>query len=231
MPIYSKNGEHYLFVHIPKTGGTTIEAVFREAGFDEHFRTKARTPLNRVMRCTPQHFHARPLSSLFQLKKFRAIFTVVRNPYARMQSEFAMRHPDPADNHPDKVYSWIQHVTERQKKHPFLGDNHIRPQVEFIVPGCKVFKLEDGLEAVFDELNKQFGISLPYNGRMRVMSSEKVSGYSSQDVSLTPEALQLIDRFYARDFNLFGYQKVGGRPRMPLRLKQLLEELRNFFAL
>jgi hypothetical protein len=209
MPIYSKEGAHFLFIHIPKTGGTTIEAVFRKAGFEEHFRTRAAESVNHVMRCTPQHFHARLLESLLHLGKFRGIFTVVRNPYRRMQSEFAMRHRDPSKNNPQNVCAWIERVTQQQKQRPFLNDNHIRPQAEFLVPGCEVFKLEDGFEAIFDGLHRKFGLSLPYDKNHRAMSSEKRSGYRSADVSLTSKAIDVIDSFYKRDFTCFDYQRLG----------------------
>jgi hypothetical protein len=225
MPIYSKNGENFLFIHIPKTGGTTIEAVFREAGFEEYFRTKPRTPLNRVARCTPQHFHAKMLASIFRLGKFRGIFTVVRNPYARMQSEFAMRHRDPSKNHPDNVYTWIERVTQQQKQRPFINDNHIRPQAEFILPQCEIFKLEDGLDAVFEGLHRKFGLQLPYDGKHRSMSSDKRSGYRSEEVLLTSKAIDLIDKFYTRDFKMLGYQKIGLRSQRFNRLRQILQPL------
>jgi hypothetical protein len=221
MPIYSKDGAHYLFIHIPKTGGTTIEAVFRKAGFEEYFRTTAGTSVNRVMRCTPQHFHFRLLKSIFHLPKFRGIFTVVRNPYTRIQSEFSMRHRDPSKNNPHDVCAWIERVTHQQKQRPFLNDNHIRPQAEFLVPGCDVFKLENGLEAVFDGLHHKFGLILPYESDLRAMSSETRSGYRSADVLLTSKAIDLIDDFYRRDFETFEYKKLGLKAQRRARLRQL----------
>jgi hypothetical protein len=35
MPIYTKNGLKVLFIHISKTGGKTIEAWFRNFGWEE----------------------------------------------------------------------------------------------------------------------------------------------------------------------------------------------------
>lgn len=207
MPVLSKDGKNFLFVHIPKTGGTTVEKTFQNAGFEIKYRTSAGTPVNKVTRCTPQHFHGELLESIFHLDRFDGIFTVVRHPYTRIQSEYAMRTKK-IEKYANKiVLKWLKRKTTEFSANPFVNDNHIRPQADFLVPKTQVFKLEDGLEEMFSSLCKEYDIDVPFKSNYKAMQSVNVSGNSSSNVELNKEALKLADKFYAKDFRKFDYKK------------------------
>lgn len=111
MPIFSKDDKHYLFVHIPKCGGTTIESLFKKCGYSlSYLATKAdgvNGELNRVRWCSPQHMHAEVLNSIFDVRRYAKIFTIVRNPLDWFKSEYAMRNRERTDVRALDVHRWM----------------------------------------------------------------------------------------------------------------------------
>lgn len=63
MPVFVKNNLKVLYVHIPKTGGTYIEDLFRQNGFDVKFWES--NLLGGALRCSPQHYHHELLNNIF----------------------------------------------------------------------------------------------------------------------------------------------------------------------
>src|SRR5690554_502775 len=119
MPVMSKHDVNILFIHIPKTGGTTIEDVFRRSGFSvSYYEPRAKTKLgspNKIRLCSPQHMHAYQINSIFDLSKFDYVFGVVRDPLTRAVSEYWMRnHPRPSSD-PEVFDSWWRSAL---KKYP-----------------------------------------------------------------------------------------------------------------
>jgi hypothetical protein len=84
MPLYRINGKIILFIHIPKTGGTSIERALQEEGPEALFNS------NRIagLQCPPQHFHGDILSNIIGDGFIDYAFCVVRNPIDRIVSEF-----------------------------------------------------------------------------------------------------------------------------------------------
>ncbi|MEN5075006.1 sulfotransferase family 2 domain-containing protein [Isoptericola cucumis] len=212
MPVFIKDDKAVLFVHIPKAGGSAIEKHFRAAGYRMHYRDGRTGPgtLNRLMHCSPQHIHAALCADLFRLERFTGIFTVVREPMARFRSEYAMRNTKAVDGErrldtsASAVDRWVDDVMKRYLKDPYVYDNHIRPQSDFVVPGALVHRLEDGMNGLMTKLNESFGLGLP-EAVEAVRTSEKVSGVSSDRVELSPAVESRLRTFYADDFTTFGY--------------------------
>src|SRR5438045_277709 len=88
MPIFRFGDKILLFIHIPKTGGTSVEAMLKAGGGVEAMRHNAQIT---GLLCTPQHFHAEILSRLVPEGFSDFTFTIVRNPFDRLVSEFKMR--------------------------------------------------------------------------------------------------------------------------------------------
>src|SRR6476661_3118822 len=89
-----KNDRAVLFVHVPKTGGSTIEKLFTESGWAMRWQaTRDSAPrLFAHLRVSPQHYHGALLQELVKPSSFDLTFLVVRDPVARFRSEFAMRN-------------------------------------------------------------------------------------------------------------------------------------------
>ena len=143
MPLFSKQGRFVYFIHIPKTGGSYIENVAQQNGWDAHFLLKG-TPFadSHFMPVSPQHFHAELLEQIFDFSKGIEIFTIVRNPFDRLKSEYYWQRRHQITD--AAVEDWIPRVMEEYSENPNVYRNHIRPQVDFLPTTAKaqVFMLE-----------------------------------------------------------------------------------------
>ena len=206
MPVFTKDNVNVLYVHVPKAGGSAIEHHFEAEGFRMSYRDGRTGPGtdNYLRRCSPQHMHADLLKGLFRVGRFDAIFTVVREPLARFRSEYSMRNRRDLDLSAGAVDEWTKDVLRRYRKNPFVLDNHIRPQSEFILAGSVVHRLEDGLDALMRELNQRFDIGISETVR-KVRTSVGQSGVQSSEVQLSADTERDLRAFYAEDFDRFGY--------------------------
>jgi sulfotransferase famil protein len=208
MPVMVKGRRSVLFVHIPKTGGTTVERLFSSAGWTTHLRRTRRTDpeLFELLRCSPQHLHAEVLRDLFKLRQFDVVFSVVRDPVDRFRSEFAHRHSGQLDStqaDADTVSAWADQAFARWERNPYILDNHLRPQTEFLVPRSRTYRFEDGLGAMVTDLNDRFDLGLPRKIPHR-MSSERL-GLPSSAVQVSPGLRARLRVFYAADYTALGY--------------------------
>ena len=207
MPIFTRGDRAVLFVHVPKTGGTTLEKMMVGAGWEVGFRATPRThPAQaRLHRVSPQHYHADLLAQTLRLDRFDTTFLVTRDPLARFRSEYAMRnkrHPEAgAAGH---VEEWSRSIARRARRNPSVLDNHVRPQHEFVLPGARVFRLEDGMGSIVRALNDDAGLGLSVDVPQHLLSG-KDGRIASRDVQVTPAVERWVRDFYARDYDLLGY--------------------------
>ncbi|HHG89455.1 MAG TPA: hypothetical protein ENJ90_03110 [Devosia sp.] len=193
MPLYRNGAKIVFFVHIPKTGGSSIEKAFRRLGCKEAFRFNSKRPFSK---CTLQHMHKGVYKEAIRSGFADYSFAVKRNPYDRMASEFRMKALDRNERqNPDK---WILEALERFKEFSFTRDNHIRPQVEFISETTEVFAFEDGLEAAMAPALKVLGLNPP-----KSMPHEKKG--SREKIRVKNKTVEALAQFYARDFDELGY--------------------------
>lgn len=208
MPVFRKDGRNILFVHIPKTGGSSIERAFRSSGYRSLYLDGKLGPSswNHLRRCPPQHMHGELLELLFRLERFDHIFMVVRDPIARFRSEYLWRHRNKEEFTIDgpTVQRWAKKALRKHSGNPFAWHNHIRPQVDFLVPGITVFPFEEGLDRVLDHLNSTWELGL-VNELPRVREGEATTSFASKDVEITPELEDNLRDFYREDFVRFGY--------------------------
>ncbi len=206
MPVFRRDGKKVLFVHVPKTGGSSVERLFAASGWKATYLDRKVGPdtMNWLRRCSPQHMHAEMLKLLFNLDRFDLVFMTVRDPLARFRSEYGMRHRDDLRTDSHLVDAWASQTFAKYEVNPFLLDNHLRPQSEFLLPGAEVYRLEDGLGRMSEDLQNRFGIHLdaevPHH-----MSRAEQSGVSSGQVELSPETEKHLREFYRDDFEQFGY--------------------------
>lgn len=212
MPILKHDGRLILFVHIPKTGGTSVEAYMRQKG-PLSFYNNSRLD---GMSATPQHLHQAMLERLFCQDFFDGKFTILRDPLDRLISEFRWRArvPDPKYArfglrdlsrrgkfliHGKKRFfdfdEWVTFVFERYERDPFFYDNHLRPQHEFLNGDETLFLLEDGLAPVYRWLDDATGTS----------PSPEPDHHKKNDFpypSVSAETRDKVHAFYQQDFAL-----------------------------
>lgn len=204
MPVFVKNNLKVLYVHIPKTGGTYIEDLFRQNGFDVKFWES--NLLGGALRCSPQHYHYELLNNIFDLNEFNYVFATIRHPLDRFFSEFNMRN----EAHGGKldINKWtINVLTTHYSNNPFFLDNHIRPQNEFVDESIPKFKQEDRFDESFaEEIAKNLRIDFQVKSvpSRRATSSQIHKANSSQ---LEEQVLEKVKEFYRDDFEFYSSMK------------------------
>lgn len=203
MPIFTVNEKKLLFIHIPKTGGTSLEsclAKYCEISFYS-------TAVPRFMNCSPQHLCADDYIALFGQGAFSS-FTVVRNPYERLESEYFFRTRNSSPNLEPNFNVWLSLHLDHQSRNPFHLDNHLRPQVEFVSHDSKIFRYEDGLDLAYMH-------ALNYLGIEEQGSLPRLNPGSLKEVEWTLNSRNKVNDLYRADFDQFGYTMVEARTKAP----------------
>jgi hypothetical protein len=196
MPICFKH--NLCFVHIPKTAGTTIEKALGIDTIENLYQTKKFKEYG----VPPQHLTIEELSKELDLKNFK-LFTIVRNPFDRLVSEFVYqktcwRTKDYHDlSFSEFVNTCLSLKTENRK---WIFDSHLELQVDFIrgeYP-VKVFKYEN-LQECFDWLKEQTGENLKFGHEKKSNKKHYTEFYDSEDL------IRIVEDFYRVDLDYFDY--------------------------
>ncbi|CAO4133396.1 hypothetical protein OFEAOIEE_LOCUS1123 [Methylorubrum extorquens] len=212
MPFVEYNGKKILFVHIPKTGGGSVETWLETLGTVRLLTVGSPNAL----KCTPQHFRMSDIRDVFGDGYFDYIFMTVRNPYDRVMSEYKMHallsgsgfwKAWPSFSH------WLEHNLNLAHQNPYHLDNHLRPQWEFSGTGIKVFKFEEGMESILNRVAADIGAPTP-------VVAPHIHSTGAENINASFDVVDRIRMasFYEKDFDIFGYStqdfgktKGGGR--------------------
>jgi hypothetical protein len=198
MPLYRNKANVLLFVHIPKTGGSTIENTLKSKGITQALHSRLRLGQNGV---TPQHMHRDVIEKWIPESFYDAAFCVVRNPYARISSEYKWQTQ--ARNAKVSAFdTWVNNQFKRHKENEFIGDNHIRPQSDFVWNDLKVFHLEAGLEKPLKFAMRSLGLD-PTSIDADLMRNDAKTKHMR--LQITAQTLENIQTFYCKDFETLGY--------------------------
>lgn len=203
MPLYRHADKIVLFVHIPKTGGSTVEEVLNAAGAAQALKYHKKLGFSRA---TPQHMAWDVTRHWMPRSFYDYSFAVVREPVARLVSEYRWRGtlqeaPLPAFD------LWVNDILDRYPSHTYMLDNHIRPQAEFVAPHVQIFRLEDGLQAPITAGLHALGLA---DREITIHHARR----SQQDtLAVRAATLDRIRAFYAGDFKAFGYKPDGALPK------------------
>jgi hypothetical protein len=196
VPMIEYGSKKVLFIHIPKTGGSSIEKWFGSVA-----RLRLKSPaIPSFMKCTPQHLRYTDLEELFGDINFDCIFSIVRNPYARVESEYRWRLS--MNRNLPTFSEWTVSALQALKHDPWFMDNHYRPQIEFLAAPVRVFRFEDGLDAVFDFVSAEMDIPCP-----AIIPHEKRSGGIPADLPWTLELVAAVHDAYEGDFRTLEYEQ------------------------
>lgn len=205
-----------IFIHIPKCGGQSVETMFLD---DLGLDWKTRAPL--LLRHNDEPRLGPPaLAHLTALEyaKYKYVtpahwqeyfvFTVVRDPYARVVSLFNyLKHDHDLATFVD---DWLPAQFALRDSyaapvHDYAGQYHfVRPQVEFVMSEDgrsmmdRTFRLERP-DRIEKRLRKRFSLSAPLRHVNRPRAQRAVRG------DLAPRQIATINRLYAPDFEAFGY--------------------------
>lgn len=184
-----KNKHDLLFIHIPKTGGTSVKTVLLA---------------EKCLYTRPwkhRHESATQMKHLFGTQKFDALskFTIVRNPYDRLVSYY-YRNREERKAHPTLVLTFREYV-KWACSHP--KGRSIAPQAEqVLIDGVLAIDRLLRFESLVDDwknLAEEYGLpaELPHinASTLRPPFEECFDGMLSK----------LVLEAYKEDFSLFGY--------------------------
>lgn len=203
MTVFVKDNKKILYIHIPKTGGTTIKKTFEESGWEvSWFLSGSHKDLSLapsgVRTYALAHLYYEKLSTVFNLEKdFDYIFTIVRNPYERIVSEYNYRKAYDKK----KFLEWFDDVTKKAiETDMWFNDNHIRLQSDYIGPAInKIYKFEEGHQNILKEIENKFDI--------KFQNTERNDNKSIKKLSVDGIDKEIVYNFYKKDFELLGYEK------------------------
>jgi len=195
MPLIKFGKRIALFIHIPKTGGSSIESSVRQMKGSVALLSSA--PLG-YAKCTPQHMHAELLERFIGTNFYDFSFAVVRHPITRIRSEFQMRCSGP--NNQKDFEAWFNDTLDTYMKNPYVCDNHIRPQSDFLLPKTDVFHFEAGIKPVVDYMATRFDRKPP-----EFVPHKRKSHGQDKPLKMSNTTFERLTSFYQADFEKLGY--------------------------
>jgi hypothetical protein len=193
------------FVHIPKTGGITIESVF---GFG---RTEADL-FGEMDGLELAHLTAQQMMKYVPDFRDYFSFAIVRNPWERLVSEYAWRAGNTSDTRAFDVLGLKKPTFEKFVR--CLGDidfgNYSQPQVNHLYPqSCfthvggeqvvtHIGRFEQ-FEASINEIRQKLGMDLVTIPKLNKSSHRHYSYY------YTHKTKEIVESVYRDDIKLYGY--------------------------
>jgi hypothetical protein len=185
-----------VFIHIPKTGGTSIE---NSLGITNDINNLMMFKKLEHYNVCPQHIYASEILELHPECKHWKKFSMVRNPYTRIVSEYYY-HKNYANDTCNKdvvkdmdflqFVDYVFNLKESIRMEQF--DRHIEPQYKFLdVDDIHIFRFENINDCFFH-----------YNLIPKHNRNSNIKDYIS---IYTPELQQKVYNFYEEDFIQFGY--------------------------
>ncbi len=205
------------FAHCPKAGGTSIEKFMVSNwgdavshlhwGWDLWWRGggwRVANPPN-----SPQHMiWADAQSQLSRAPDL--IFAVVRNPADRMASEYRWQREKRRGTRLGKALAhlpfslWLRVLLRAAQHHPYIFDNHFRPQADIVPQTAQVFHFEAGLEPVIHWLADVTDDTVDIRTIPHALRS-------TTRTEISPKDRALIGAAFAEDCRRFGYLHPKGK--------------------
>lgn len=212
--------ERVAFIHIPKTGGTTIEQILIAEFPDDvcficargfgPLQINSQSAAVRAMSAranasglrnmpTYQHWRYSDIQQIIPDLDTWWSFAFVRSPWARLYSEyryqicFLKRSIPPFER-------WVAEVLPKAKASAALADNHFRPQWEFLGPATQVYRFEE-FDSELARVAAKLRIPLP------CIPQHLKSGDPQEYRSVYSKSLiDLVGEHYYEDISRFGYR-------------------------
>lgn len=198
MPLLQHQDRSVFFIHIPKTGGSSLyEANLRRQDVTIEVWDRQGTP------CTPQHYEIKLLEERWPAYREHSPFTIVRDPWSRTCSEFQWANRNPQWAAMDE---WLDAKLRAYLKgsDQYILDNHLRPQREFVGDHVQIFAFDHYARAqhyVEQKLGRSFDWSL----------REKIGRYQAPDITLLSDRVrQMWTDLYQQDVELYRSLEKNG---------------------
>ena len=208
MPYFKNNKINLLFIHIPKTGGSSIE---------KYFSVKFNIPLNKKSLMSTEdvrEFYDKPeINSSLQhltyntINKYKEFFKIdeinlkilsaVRNPYNKVMSDLFYLKKINVNSTKEEVYNIMKFYLQENY------DNHITPQYKFITNENE--ELIENLIIIHTETLNEDMNKLGYKDfNIKMNMNPNTVNY---DKYLNDDSISLINEIYKKDFEILNYNK------------------------
>ena len=209
MPYFKNNEINILFIHIPKTGGSSLENYFSfkyNISLDDKslFCKLIESNHDIIINSSPQHMTYQTI--LQYQKEFSIdfnnikIITIVRNPYERIISDLFFLKKITIDNKKEEIYDIIKIYLLSDDL-----DNHNIPQHTFITDSNKVL-IPDLIVLRTETLTNDMH-NLGYDD-FDIYANANANKEINYYQFLNDDSIKLINEFYDYDFELFNYKRI-----------------------
>jgi hypothetical protein len=233
MPYFKTNDLNLLLIHIPKTGGTSIENYF----FSKY---NIKRDISALWLFLPSEIEIgsgfnKNISLQHQtyetIYKFRnelnvdfedlKVIAVVRNPYERAISDLFFNKLITVDTTPEEVYDII-----KNKFIPMNPDNHALPQYMYLMFENKLLTGIDILntETLTEDMKKIGYTDFDLHDNTNL---HKVDYYKY----LNKESIKLINLYYKLDFVYFNYKMIKTDKENKIKLNKFAYTVIRTFAI
>ena len=202
---FQENEKPLLFIHIPKAGGSYVEKEFNKNNykigkFDNNKHLKSKN------KCTFWHTPVKYNKNI-NFKDYR-VFTVVRNPYDRIISEYNWKgfgefYKKLNVSKNTEINQFISKLNTNEKIYD--GDCHLVPQSEYLTDyyGNKVENIihQENLDEELEKFINKYKLNVKLS---KEKNQVKKKNFTQND--LTTESKNIIKNYYKEDFKLLGYK-------------------------
>ena len=194
-----------LFIHIPKTAGISVNkyleyksVIAKYKKFDPLYLSIIKTKLPKHI--SYYHHTYNDIKDIYS--NFDKKFTIIRNPYDRMISEYFFRmstcewKKNENKTHSEDLADFIPWFLNNEKNF----DNHKLPQYQFIQgieDKITILRFENLKEDFKNYFNEELNVNFKYGNYTR----SKYQDY------YTPQTKELVYNYYQQDFIQFNYNK------------------------
>jgi hypothetical protein len=221
--------EKLIFVHVPKTGGSSVEEfIMNHYGYKRNecllchgFGIDLNSPEHDLFPYPTMHYKLKTILRIAEANKAQidntwTIFTIVRNPYYKFLSELFFQHytslkynyhmlPDTAKG------MYLNSCIDEYFNHPFKKNYHSYHSLEQykffedVNINYQIFKFEEGLENIVKKLGFEIKEKFPHLLDISSNAGVPKPNYSKM---LTPYLVETINTRYEKDFEVFGYKML-----------------------
>ena len=225
--IFKRKDKKIFFRHVPKTGGSSLQSLLIDNGWEIEKRRPYNEKLANIEICgSHSHLHHKIIKD-YWLCDWEFEFSITRNPYERFRSvlrrdaiqlETEVRRAGRTKMHPmgdsnfifdtDEKYitHWVDCIFTRNFPTDGVGiaNNHFRPQNEFVSDTTKLYKLET-IDLLVDDLKRRNYVRrdaiLPHlNTFTKHRIDFDISWHNSSSLH------NMFIKLYEKDFLMFDYK-------------------------
>jgi hypothetical protein len=237
MPIFSLKTEYLesklpkkiLFIHIPKTGGTSVQQYLSQyydvrmlstiENYGELYGKIDRS-IFKTKRPSPQHRTYQEILSHRELILHHygfdvlgddvLTFSIVRNPYRRIISELFYNKQTRRDAIRRKRYklgvgNLVINMINKTVENYCANDGHLMPQCAFLL--CSNMNYYKRINICNTESLEEDLHSLGFTDYQTSSTVKRKKGYSLKTL-LDADSIECINTFYKSDFRFFKYKKI-----------------------